>query len=313
MNLVVVGGANIDVCAKSSAKIIHRDSNIGKVDFTLGGVGRNIAEDLSLFGADVSLLTAIGDDSFGRVVIDNAHEQGITLLAEPFEGKKTGVYAYLADGDGTFVAGISDMEIVDMITPQVIEENINALFFADAIIVDSNLPRETIERLCEKDFKIIGDGVSSTKCLKFSGVLDKLYMMKLNRIEAFALTDTDNVTDAVKVLVNKGCKRGIITLGEQGAMCYEEKVDGTHTYWLSNLPNPKICDTNGCGDAFLAGFVFAMMRGRNMKESLCFGQSAASLNAESLSSVNRTMSFHGLKIVGEKFKEEADSREEIIK
>ncbi|MCR5761216.1 MAG: carbohydrate kinase family protein [Sphaerochaetaceae bacterium] len=312
MNLVVVGGANIDVCAKSNAKIISRDSNIGKVDFTLGGVGRNIAEDLSLFGADVSLLTAIGNDSFGRVVIDNAHEQGVTLLAEPFEGCKTGVFAYLADGDGTFVAGINDMEIIDKITPQVIEDNINALFFADAVIVDSNLPRETIELLCSKDFKVIGDGVSSTKCLKFSGVLDKLYMIKLNRIEAFALTNTENVIDAVKFLSDKGCERGIITLGESGAMCYEKKADGIHTYWLSNLPDTEIVDTNGCGDAFLAGFVFAMMRGRNIKDSLYFGQSAAALNAESLSSVNRIMSFHGLKITGENFKEKAEAREEII-
>ncbi|MCR4675870.1 MAG: hypothetical protein K5634_01410, partial [Sphaerochaetaceae bacterium] len=169
MNIAVVGGSNIDVCAKSNSKIINRDSNIGKVDFTLGGVGRNIAEDLSLFGADVSLLTAIGNDSFGRVVIDNAREQGFSLLIEPFDGFKTGVFAYLADGDGSFVAGINDMEIIDQITPEVIEENINALFFADTIIIDSNIPRETIETICEKDFKVIGDGVSSTKCLKFSG------------------------------------------------------------------------------------------------------------------------------------------------
>ena len=124
MKVVVIGGANIDVSAKCSYKMVPKDSNIGIVDFGIGGVGRNIAEALSLFGAEVSLLTALGNDSFGRVISDNADEQAIKLLEEPFEDGKTGVFTYIADSDGTFVTGVNDMEIIFKITPEVIRRHI---------------------------------------------------------------------------------------------------------------------------------------------------------------------------------------------
>lgn len=315
MSAVVVGGSNIDVCAKSSFKIVKKDSNIGKIEFALGGVGRNIAEDLSLFGANTSLLTAIANDSFGKVVLDNAKEQDISFLQEPFnvEGYKTGVYAYIADNEGGFVLGINDMEITSLITPEVIRNNINALDFSDLVIIEANLNEETIEEIASHNYKLIADCVSSVKCKRLMNVLDKLYLLKANLLEAYALTGTDNKNDAIKVLVEKGVKRGIITLGTDGALCYEEKEDGIHWYEISNMPGQVVVDTSGCGDAMLSGFVIGLMRGKSMADCLYYGQSAACLNADSLSSVNRKMNFTALKETIRQFKEKAPLEEGIIK
>lgn len=310
---VVIGGANIDVCSKSINKIVNKDSNIGKVEFALGGVGRNIAEDLSLFGVDTSLLTAIGNDSFGRVVRDNAEEQSIMLLAEPFKNEKTGVYSYVSDSDGSFVLGVNDMGITSRITPEVINENINALMFTDYVIIEANLNEETIEEVCSHDFKIIADCVSGAKCRRLDKVLDKLLVLKANRIELKVLTGNEDLNEGIKNLVERGLKRGIVTLGSEGAMCFEKIDEGIVTYTIPNMPDAEVVDTGGCGDAFLAGFILGIMKGADMQKCLLLGQSAASLNSQSLSSVNRNMTYELLKKEAVKFMEKAQITRSIIK
>ena len=48
--VVVVGGANVDVKARSTAALVARTSNPGTVVRTPGGVGRNVAENLARLG-----------------------------------------------------------------------------------------------------------------------------------------------------------------------------------------------------------------------------------------------------------------------
>ena len=60
---VVCGGANIDIGAHSFAPLRDRDSNPGRVELSLGGVGRNIAHNMRLLGVPTYLLTALGGDS----------------------------------------------------------------------------------------------------------------------------------------------------------------------------------------------------------------------------------------------------------
>ena len=270
MKVVVIGGANIDISAKCSYKMIPKDSNIGIVDFGLGGVGRNIAEGLSLFGAEVSLLTAVGSDSFGRVVIDNADEQGIKLLEEPFAESKTGVFAYIADSDGTFVTGVNDMKIISKITPEIIKKHINSLYFTDYVVFEANLSEATISEICSYDFKFIADCASTVKCERLKPVLNRLMLLKANLNEARTLTKKTSLNHVIKELVKKGLKKGIITLGGDGASLFSSENNKIKFYKMANLPNDNLIDTCGCGDAELSGFMIALMRGRSDSDSLFF-------------------------------------------
>ena len=66
--VVVVGGVNVDIGGRSFAPLIAADSNPGSVSVSLGGVGRNIAHNMSLMGLDVRLLTAFGVELHGERV-----------------------------------------------------------------------------------------------------------------------------------------------------------------------------------------------------------------------------------------------------
>lgn len=48
--VVIIGSANIDVAGYSHESLNYADSNPGKIKFTPGGVGRNIAQNLALLG-----------------------------------------------------------------------------------------------------------------------------------------------------------------------------------------------------------------------------------------------------------------------
>ena len=63
--VVVVGGTNMDVVARTSAPLVPATSNPGHTRISPGGVGRNIAACLGLLGAPVRLVSAVGDDAFG--------------------------------------------------------------------------------------------------------------------------------------------------------------------------------------------------------------------------------------------------------
>ena len=74
--IAVVGGANMDIGGFPSARLVMGDSNPGKVRMTLGGVGRNIAENLSRLGLEVHLITALGNDTNGHAIINDCREKG---------------------------------------------------------------------------------------------------------------------------------------------------------------------------------------------------------------------------------------------
>ena len=67
--IIVIGGANIDISAKSSAPISAvGDSHNGQISTSAGGVARNIAENLARLGSTVQLITGLGDDELSAPV-----------------------------------------------------------------------------------------------------------------------------------------------------------------------------------------------------------------------------------------------------
>ena len=65
----IVGGANMDIIGFPSDKLIIKDSNPGQVKVVLGGVGRNIGENLVRLGVETKLISAVGSDVYGEKIL----------------------------------------------------------------------------------------------------------------------------------------------------------------------------------------------------------------------------------------------------
>ena len=73
---VILGGANIDLVGQSSRSLLVRDSNPGKITFSYGGVGRNIAENCCHLDEQVYFATVFGQDVFGQCLQQKGRDAG---------------------------------------------------------------------------------------------------------------------------------------------------------------------------------------------------------------------------------------------
>jgi hypothetical protein len=74
--IVVIGSANMDVAGYSHDSLNYADSNPGKIKFTPGGVGRNIAQNLASLNKPVWLLSAVGNDFYGQSLLAQTRQAG---------------------------------------------------------------------------------------------------------------------------------------------------------------------------------------------------------------------------------------------
>ena len=99
----------------------------------------------------------------------------------------------------------------------------------------------------------------------------------------------------MEALVAKGLRRAIISLGKDGAFCYEVSGTGTRGFDAKAIDSPSFISANGCGDVLLAGFLRALSEGLPIEDALYYGQAASAINSESLEAVSPALSFNNVK------------------
>ena len=294
---VVVGGVNVDIGGTSFAPLVGADSNPGKVSVTLGGVGRNIAHNLSLMGTDVRMMTAYGDDTYGQKVAASCSELGIDLShALRLPGYTTSTYLYIADHQGEMTLAVSDMEICKQIGPSYLAANLPLLQNAQVVVADANIPAESLIYLAENcTAPLFCDPVSTVKAEKLRPILHKIHTLKPNRLEAELLTGVKIQTKAdalaaVDALLDMGVHRVFLSMGADGVCA----AMGQQRLWLENIPGSMI-NTTGCGDAFMAALVWAYLQGMDLEQTARAGLAAGSIAMESNMTINPNMSATALR------------------
>ena len=294
---VVVGGVNVDICGRSFAPLVAEDSNPGSSSTSLGGVGRNIAHNMSLMGIDVRLLSAYGDDLNGERVAASCSELGIDLShALRVPGATTSTYIYITDDKGEMALAVSDMEVCKKITPQYLSANMSLLQNAQVVVADANIPEESLKFLAENLFvPLFIDPVSTKKAEKIRSILPKIHTLKPNRIEAQLLSGVpinckEDAEKAAEALIEKGVRRVFISMGGDGvfAATAKEKV------WHGIIPG-KMVNTTGCGDSFMAALVWAYLEGMDLESTAAAGLAAGSITMESEETINPFMSAETIK------------------
>ena len=294
----VVGGVNMDIGGHSHGPLVAADSNPGTVSMSVGGVGRNIAHNLTLLGADVRMLTALGDDLYGQKILAACTEQGIDMShAQKLPGESTSTYLYIAAPDGEMSIAISDMGICDRIDAEYLAANLSTLQNARVVVTDTNIPVESLIFLAENcKSPLFVDPVSTVKAVKLRPILSRIHTLKPNRLEAELLSgipirSKEDVAKAAQVLLDMGIRRVFISMGADGVYAAE----GAEGLWLPNLPGKPI-NTTGCGDAFMGALVWAYLEGLDLRQSALAGLAAGSIAMESSQTINPSMNEENLKI-----------------
>ena len=287
--VTVIGGANVDLSATLHDAFIAADSNPGHIEVGYGGVARNIAHNLALLGAHTQLLTIFGSDLFGGLLQDYCKQQGIDVhLSGRADSFRSGIYLCINNHSGEMIAAVADTEAIRAITPEWLSKRCGEINLSDYIVADTNITEDSIRWLMDNvTVPLFIDGVSTTKAHRVINALRRaklpyLHTLKLNLKEALAVTGTATYAEAAQRLLNMGVAHVYITLGAEGVYCRN-----TAEEWLyPSLPG-EIVNTTGAGDAFLAGVVFAHIKGYDFPKTAQYGLMAARATLMSPKAVNK--------------------------
>jgi pseudouridine kinase len=282
-DIIVIGGTNIDIKAKTIASYISATSNPGNVTFTPGGVARNIAHNLASLGVRVALISAIGNDPPGEITIAATGAAGVDLSLCLRGDAPTGAYVALLDEKGELVSAVNNMRILESLKPENVKPHQAALQAAKLIVVDCNVRPDLLDYLAfHFSEKLVVEPVSVAKSQKLRTLLEKheVFMATPNRDQLKALTDTDDMDLACLELHERGLQNLVVHLGSEGALL----SSGKGMKKIQCASHAQVRDVTGAGDAAVAGLVYGLTKGYDIAKSAQFGQAAASLVLSSTSS-----------------------------
>lgn len=284
--VLVVGASNVDYVALSNNKLIRKDSNIGKLNITFGGVGRNIVENLAILEDDVSFITFLGNDSFGKELRKDLESINVKIYS-PNKKERTSSYLAVLDSNGDMDVAICDTEIIDKSTVEDIKPFDDVISEFTSIVLDANINDKIIDHIFKEysDKKILVEAVSANKVKRYEKYLDKIYLFKSNVLEAKHLL---NLYDAepmllAKRLMERGVKNVVITDGGKPVIIGENN----EVVFVTPKPIEKIISASGAGDSLFAGLIHGLINGASLVESVAFGIKVSQMTLMVEESVNK--------------------------
>ncbi|MGQ9627364.1 MAG: carbohydrate kinase family protein [Anaerolineae bacterium] len=280
--VVVVGAAGMDTKGRARGPLVPATSNPGDIRISVGGVGRNIAENLARLGVNTFLLSVVGDDDSGWSILECTRAGGVNVEHVLVQAKsRSAAYLAVLDEEGRLAISVDDMEIVKSITSQYIYQRRRLIRDSDMVVMDANLLTSTIRSLLKVARRyrvpVCADPTSTSLAVRLRDHLPELYMVTPNVAEAevlceMSISNRDEALQAAKKLVAMGVEVAIVTLAEMG-VCYATTEVSGHVPAIRG----EIVDLTGAGDAMTAGIVFGLLNEFPVDEAVRLGVSAASL------------------------------------
>jgi pseudouridine kinase len=296
-HVLVVGSAGIDVKGRPDYALAKGASVPGRIRSSVGGVARNIAENLARLEIPAVLLSAVGDDSPGARVLEECHDAGVdTSHVSVIPGERTGHYMATLRLDGELDTAINDYTIARHLTPDYLRHH--SALFENAVmaIIDANLEDQSLVELfrlaAQHHVPVCADPTTTALASRLRPFLNQIYMVTANLKEAGILCaqpvmnpDRDTALNTAQHLLERGVRIAVVTLGVHG-LAYASGSDRG----LIPAIRTEVLDETGAGNALTAGIVFGLLNEVPLDEALRLGVSAASLTLRSRETVVKNLS-----------------------
>ena len=297
--VLVIGAASLDIKGRAKEALIPTTSNPGQIHFSPGGEARNIAENLARLGLRTMLLSAVGQDNLGSLILERSAQAGVDVshVIISSEGHSAAYLAVL-DESGNLVISIDDMQVLELIRPQYIAQNRRWFKGALMVVMDANLLPPTIDSVLKaaERYQVPAgiNAVSVSLTPRLKPFLSRFAILTANTAEAETLVgqpirDRAAALAAAQQLVAEGVGIAIITLAEMG-LCYATSQESGH------IPAIKcdVVDYTGAGAALMAGVIYGLVNSFPLDEAMRLGVSAATLTLKCPETVCTEMSLENL-------------------
>lgn len=278
-SVLVVGSINVDLVV-STAMLPGRGETVvgGKFAQHHGGKGANQAVAAARMGADVTLVGAVGGDSFGRDAIEELRRDGIDVTrVAVLSGETTGIALIVVDLHGQnqiAVASGANAQVTGAFVQRALATSpmatgpgaylANLEVRDDAVIYGARYAKE-------RGMMIL---VNPAPARALNSELTGLQPILIpNEVEAEALTGEHDPATAGRLLSGRTGAPVIVTVGARGVIVVSR--DGVRPI---TPPYTEAVDTTGAGDAFAGALAAELACGRDLDEAARVAVRAASLS-----------------------------------
>jgi sugar/nucleoside kinase (ribokinase family) len=289
-DILVLGEINVDLILGPEARPVFGqvEKIVDDATLTVGGSGTIFACGAARLGLRVAYCGVVGDDAFGRFMLDALHARGVNTGAVIIDPTlKTGLSVILTTpGDRAI---LTHMGAIDALTPAHVPP---ALFAATRHVhVTSyflqhrlrpglpNLLRQARAAGATVSLDTNWDPAEQWDS-GLAGVLALTDIFLPNEQEAIAIAACGDLPAALTTLAAT-VPTVSVKLGAAGAVCRQGATHVSDPGFAMN-----VVDTTGAGDSFNAGFLCGILSNRPLADALGLGCAAGALSTQAAGGVN---------------------------
>jgi pseudouridine kinase len=260
--VIVAGGINVDLVVAPTEALVRGTSNPGAISIHAGGVARNIAEFLARLKVPVALVGRVGHEALSRWVVTATKTAGVDVGGVD-EGEGTVGFYVTIQEDGDLGTAISDLSATERITPDRLVSALSRYGHTgrncpEILILDCNLLPETLQAALswanQRDVFVVVEPVSRHKARRLVGLRGRVDVVTPNVAEERELR-----REAARGRSLPEIRWWVVTRGADGAVLRDGREGVPEKTYPGRTVRPV--NTNGAGDAFVAGMVWAVLRG----------------------------------------------------
>lgn len=272
----VVGSINMDLVTETKTFPKKGETVLGENFFTsFGGKGANQAIASARLGAEVKMFGCVGKDDYGDKLLQNLEKNQVnTDNVSIIEGAPSGVASItISEKDNSiiFVPGANSY-----MTPDLLQNNKDALIKSDVILASLEIPLETVmkasEIATEHNIPFILNPAPAMRLPDY--LLDRCTLLTPNEHELAASLGKENEQADLEDLLNGYKGQIVVTRGDSGAILKSSQGD------LEYIPSYKVdvVDTTGAGDAFNGAVAFMLAKGEEIRKAVSFAMAVGAIS-----------------------------------
>ena len=266
-DIICFGALNVDRLHKVN-RIAREDeeSYITDLKEVPGGSAANTAVGLARLGLKIGFIGKVSDDREGNLLVEDFKKEGVdTNGIVVLRGDRSGVVVGFIDREGERALyvdpGVNDslqFEDIDLKYARNTEFlHLTSFVGETPLKAQKNLVRVLSDVRVSFD---PGELYTRRGLTSLQPMVKRSTVLFLNRNEMKVLTG-EGYEKGTKILVKKGAAIVAVKLGKKG--CYV--TDGKEKHLVEPY-DVEVVDTTGAGDAFCAGFLYGMMKNKDLHE-----------------------------------------------
>lgn len=283
-DVLVVGSINMDLVVKSDEIPKIGETLLGNELIQVpGGKGANQGVAIAKLENKVVFLGKVGNDEYADTMIKSMEKSGVDVSKIERCDANTGIAVINIDrhGNNNIVVISGANNFVDK---EYLYKNMDEFKNAKLVLFQLEIPLDTVReglKISKKLGKITILNPAPADDLD-DDIIENVDILipnehELERLSKIKITDNESLLLAAKVLLEKGVKQIIVTLGSKGVLNISKNK---HEFFKAHKVDTV--DTTAAGDSFIGGFISAYLKGFSIEEAIEIGQRAAALTVQNI-------------------------------